>query len=183
MDSGCYPWIWHTVFHGENSYSHHHASYSSNLSARPVRMRELLDSLPHSIKFYAYHDTRFFRPLTTVPRSTPTPSMASSLPPLDASSNVMTCGVWPRGSRHLSFPIRASVARLHLLKTFGWRRSRFRKYRTTTNLEDTIQLIGLFYPFTAVVARCIYLGNWERTLRLCCMNLVRSRRQQTCYPH
>lgn len=80
-------------------------------------MRELLDSLPHSIKFYAYHDTRFFRPLTTAPRSTPTPSMANSLPPLDASSNVMTCGVWPRGSRHLFFPIRASVARLHLLKT------------------------------------------------------------------
>lgn len=49
--------------------------------------------------------------------STPTPSMANSLPLLDASSNVMTCGVWPRGSRHLSFPIRASVARLHLLKT------------------------------------------------------------------
>ena len=115
--------------------------------------------------------------------STPTPSMANSLLLLDASSNVMTCGVWPRGSRHLSFPIRASVARLHLLKTLGWRRSRFRKYRTTTSLEDTIQLIDLFYPFTAVVARCIYLGNWECTLRLCCMNSVRSRGKQTCYPH
>ena len=114
--------------------------------------------------------------------STPTPSMANSLPLLHASSNVMTCGVWPRGSRHLSFPIRASVGST-FSKHFGWRRSRSRKYRTTTKLEDTIQLIDLFYPFTAVVARCIYLGNWECTLRLCCMNSVRSRGKQTCYPH